>query len=136
MEANCMPMPGILADIADAAGSEAALAIAEQKGGVTAYFPKVDSLSAGHWLVQAVGMDAARKIARRVGGSRVEVPRGTQAGNRARVHSTIREGLVKGMPMAAVARLAGVSVRTVQRHKSRLEREGMPAASSEVVRHG
>jgi len=114
--------PGILADIADAAGPMAALRVAEVRGGLLTYFPAVDRLHDNHWLVRACGWAAAQAIARRMGGSRDDVPLGPFAGNRAAVRRAIREGLAAGLPGQEIARRVGVTARTVRNHKRALDR--------------
>ncbi len=116
--ADHLLLPGVLAEIASIAGESAAVAVARARGGTRAYIPGEDGLRDGHWLVAAVGMEAARAIARRLGGGDVDVPLGPYAGSRARIHQAIREGLRSGQSEAAIARMAGVADRTVRRHKS------------------
>ncbi|MHC1792036.1 hypothetical protein [Solidesulfovibrio sp.] len=123
-DADGLHWPGILADIADAAGPLAAHRVAEARGGAPAYFPRQDALSDDHWLVVACGWDAARAIARRVGGHRHDLPLGPLSGNRAAVARAIREGLENGLTGHAVARLVGVDCRTVRRHKNDDDRAG------------
>ena len=113
-DADGLHWPGILADIADAAGPLAAYRVAEARGGAPAYFPRPEALTDDHWLVIACGLDAARAISRRVGGCREEVPLGPLSGNRAAVHRAIRSGLAEGLSGNAAARLAGVTARTVR----------------------
>ena len=108
--------PGILADIAEEAGPMAAWRVAEAKGGVPAYIPHPAQLSEEHWLVRLCGLEAARRIARRMGGARYEVPLGPCSGNRAAVARIIREALASGASRRVAARRAGVARRTVQRH--------------------
>lgn len=110
--------PGILADIADAAGPMAAYRVAEARGGVPAYFPRPEMLTDNHWLVVACGWEAARAIARRCGGGKFDVPLGPLSGNRAAVARAIREGLAQGVSGLRIARLVGVDCRTVRRHRN------------------
>jgi hypothetical protein len=71
-------LPGILAEIADIAGEDAALAVAAARGGTQVYIPP--SPDRDHWLSRLVGQQAARAIADRltcgVGGMRVDLPLG------------------------------------------------------------
>ena len=53
-------LPGVLADIARAAGEAAALALAANVGGTRVYIPA--AVDDEHWLVKAVGRAAADKI--------------------------------------------------------------------------
>ena len=116
-DADGLHWPGILGDIVDAAGPLAAYRVAEAKGGAPAYFPRPENLTDDHWLVTTCGWDAARAIARRVGGCREEVPLGPLAGNRAAVHRAVRSGLAEGLSGNAVALLVGVTARTVRNIK-------------------
>lgn len=64
------PLPSVLAEIADVAGLDAAMAIAEARGGDRLEIARDSALLSG-----LVGEDAAAKIARRLGaGNRVYVP--------------------------------------------------------------
>ena len=117
-DADGLHWPGILADIAEVAGPMAAYRVADVRGGVPAYFPRPEGLTDDHWLVVACGWEAARRIARRVGGGKFEVPLGPLSGNRAAVARAIREGLAQGLPGLRVARMVGVDCRTVRRHRN------------------
>lgn len=108
--------PGILGEIAEIAGPLVAYRVAEAKGGVPAYIPRPGSLTDDHWLVVACGWDAARRIARRMGGCCYEVPLGPLSGSRAAVARAIRAAVSAGTSRRATARLVGVSLRTVRRH--------------------
>lgn len=109
--------PGILADIAEAAGPMAALRVAEARGGLLTYFPRASRLRDDHWLVMACGWDAARAIARRVGGSREDVPLGP-CESRAAIRRAIRQGLAAGLSGQEISRKVGVTARTVRRVKN------------------
>lgn len=111
-------LPGVLAQVAQAAGLEAALQLAKARGGGRAYIPAPTALHERHWLVLAVGSHAARAIAAQLGGGEVEVPLGPYAGNRAAVWAAIERGLKDGLSVEQAARQVGVSARTVRRHKS------------------
>lgn len=110
-------LPGILAEIAQAAGPVSALRVAEAKGGTRAYFPTPERLDDGHWLAMAVGMEAAEKIARQLGGMHHDIPCGP-AGSRARQWQAIERGLADGLSANQVARNVGVDRTTVFRHKA------------------
>lgn len=61
-----MEFSGILAEIAVAAGEDAALAVARAKGGARAYIPGTEAIKSSckksNWLVDLVGREAALKI--------------------------------------------------------------------------
>jgi hypothetical protein len=111
-------LPGILAEIAHVAGPVSALRVAEAKGGTRAYVPTLERLEDGHWLTQAVGLEAARKIARELGGMAHDIPCGP-TGTRSRIWAAIERGLKDGMSANQVARLAGVDRTTVFRRKGK-----------------
>ncbi|CUW41123.1 conserved protein of unknown function (DNA binding 12-129) [Magnetospirillum sp. XM-1] len=109
---------GILAEIAEVAGTAAALQLAHAKGGLErVYIPRPDNLAPGHWLVDLVGMEAALAIAGRLGGGHVEIPLGPSAG-RVRQWRIMRAALAAGKSGAAAARAAGLHQRTVRRHRN------------------
>jgi hypothetical protein len=89
-------LPGVLAEIAAAAGEDAALAIAAKFGGARVYIPP--SPARDHWLSHLVGHKAALAIADRltagVGGVRIDLPTGAKgyaARGRAKVDRMIAE---------------------------------------------
>lgn len=116
-EAVLAQLPGVLAQVAQAAGLEAAVRLAQARGGGRAYIPAPEALHDRHWLVLAVGMEAALAIASALGGNEVEVPLGPFAGNRAHVWAAIERGLNEGLSVEQAARQVGVTARTVRRHK-------------------
>lgn len=111
-------LPGILADIADIVGEDAALLVARAGGGRRVYIPKPAYLKEGHWLVDAVGMDKAHAIADAIGGGQVDLPQGP-AGGRAQTQRAIARALDEGLSCTTIVRLTGVDDSTVWRHKAR-----------------
>jgi len=57
---GALPLPTVLAEIADAAGIDAAIDLARAYGGQTVYVPSRPKPD--HWLVDTVGREAAEKI--------------------------------------------------------------------------
>lgn len=115
-------LPGVLAEIAEAAGEEAALAIAKELGGTQIYVPPVPAID--HWLSRLVGIENARAIADKltcgVGGRRVDLPlgpRGHAENQRARVDAMIREGRSE----RDIALATGYSIRGVRRRRARID---------------
>ncbi len=110
-------LPGILAEIAEAAGIDAALAVARAKGGGRAYFPETPRPQS--WLVEAVGADRAAVIGRLFasgrGGIELEVPGGPALACVARWREIYRR-LAAGQSKPEIARALGISHRTVQAH--------------------
>jgi hypothetical protein len=112
---------GILAEIAEIAGRDAALKLARAKGGVEkVYIPEPENLCVDHWLVETLGWKAALRLARRFGPDRISIPLGPFAFRRPRSRAALRDALAEGSSTAEAARRAGVSQRTARRW--RLER--------------
>lgn len=111
-------LPGLLAEIAEAAGLDAAMKIAEAAGGRRMYFspvPKPDSL-----LFQTVGAEAARKIGKTIAtstGVELHVPHGPM-GARARQWCLIRRMIEAGATVREIVRVTGVARSTVYKHKA------------------
>ncbi len=112
-----LKLPGTLAEIARVAGAPAALALSRDKGGAVVYIPVAPG--ADHWLVQSVGVDAARAIAAEFGNCRILIPLAT---NRfyARAARAAAQMIEEGASTAQTARQLGIHVRTVFRHKRRM----------------
>ena len=111
-------LPEVLAEIAEAAGLDAALQIAEEHGGTRMSFPAF--LPEGdHWLTTCVGREAAEKLCAHFrqgtggdgfGGAYVLIPRGPTgaiAGARRRMAKVLREGGSAADAARAAALLAG-----------------------------
>lgn len=111
-------LTGVLAEFEEIAGFAAAIKIAAVKGGTVAYIPQPRNLKPEHWLCAAIGSEDAIKIAKQFGGNEIEIPLGPFGGNRGRVWRIIRQAIKDGHSAAKAARLAGVTMRTVRRHKS------------------
>lgn len=114
-------LPGVLAEIADAAGVEAALAIADARGGTQVYIPPAPDES--HWLSVLIGVEAARAVADRltcgVGGLRVDLPLGP-AGCAARVRFEVDRLLGEGRSERDIALATRYSIRGIRRRRARL----------------
>lgn len=114
-------LPGVLARFAEVAGLEAALKIAEARGGTRIYIP--GRLPQGHWLVATVGPEAALKIARDMatnhGGDYVLVPMGPHSSSAQRWRR-MRQMFADGHSRREIAAACGVHERTVQMHRNRV----------------
>lgn len=119
-----MKFPGILQEIADAAGIDAALKIAKAKGGTNVYLPGADSADRENWLKELVGEEAAAKIGRSCApkGVRVDIPLGPFSRN-ALLSAEIRRRLDASENVSEIARAVGCAARTVVRQKHRLREE-------------
>tara|TARA_B100000678_G_scaffold265672_1_gene249967 strand:+ start:651 stop:1034 length:384 start_codon:yes stop_codon:yes gene_type:complete len=110
-------LPGILAEIAQVAGEDAAQAIAAERGGTEIYVPPAPA--ADHWLSRLVGHARALAIGEHltcgIGGARVEVPLGNhghQAQARRQVDAMIDAGKWSERD---IARATGYTIRGVRK---------------------
>jgi hypothetical protein len=119
-------LPGILGDIADIAGNEAAYEVARSHGGTRVSIPP--RATEGHWLTELLGFETADKICQglatldpdgKLRGVQNEIiPRGpasllTAARRRA------QEALDEGKSAREAARIAGLHERTIWRMKAK-----------------
>ena len=121
-------LPSIIREIADVAGLDAAMALAESYGGTIVYIPH--RVGAKHWLVDAVGRKAADAICAhyrildadgRAVGLRLQIPlagTGVMAKAIRRLAKLLETGTVTP-PRAA--RLCGVHDRTAWRVKAKMQ---------------
>ena len=107
----------LLNRIADVAGEEAAIALGRARPGEYVYIP--ERVSAGHWLAEAVGLEAAEKIAVAFGPTKFEIPQAL-AGDKRRRAAAIADLIDKGYSTNAIARSLGVSRSTVAQHRRKL----------------
>lgn len=104
------PLPGVLAEMAEAAGREAACGVALAHGGKDGWrVPRRVESGAGRALAELVGTAAARALARRFGGEAVSVP----LARRALVCHLAGAGLSTG----EVAQRLRIARRTVRRYR-------------------
>lgn len=113
-------LPAVLAEIADAAGLPAALAIADHCGGTKTHLP--GRAPEGHWLVELVGREAADKICNhfrsRDGGVTLRIPLGPKGFyNQARRRA--EEMIEQGKSSRAIASALGIHQRSVERYRAR-----------------
>ena len=102
-------LPGILGDIADVAGHEAALRIAWQHGGDDGWdVPARANTEAGAELSMLIGAPAAAEVMRLLGGGAVAVPL-------ARRH-VAHWMVARGSSVSEIARTMRVSRRTARRY--------------------
>lgn len=109
-------LPGLLAEIADIVGEDAAIAIAEAKGGFRAHFPR--KVSEDHWLVAAFGRDVADRLCKHFavgeGGVLLHVPLGP-AGFYGQARRRALRLRASGTSISNTARLVGVSTRAAEK---------------------
>ena len=99
-------LPGVLAEIAEIAGRDAALDVALAFGGSTMHVPAPGRVC-HHGLARVLGDERARLVAERFQGEQVYVPKANGASAR-RLRS-------QGLSTREIASRLGVSRRTVQR---------------------
>ena len=105
------PLPGILAEIAEAVGDEVALRIALEHGGDDGWdVPRHIDSRAGHALRELVGEQAARIITARFGGDAIPVPLARRA--------VVQYLYGKGLTTAEVATRLGITRRTARRYRT------------------
>ena len=109
-------LPGVLEQIAKEAGIDAAMKLARLWGGRMVYIP-AHPLQ-GHWLTDAVGMDAAEKICAifrtNESGARVLIP----MANAAVTRRTLANAIAQNLSARECAGLANCHERTVFRHRA------------------
>lgn len=106
-------LPGILGEIEDVAGTEAALQLARERGGTEMKF----SGRPGGALAQIVGDAAAVKITELLGAQKYCIPMATVRGERGRREAAAKL-VASGFSSAQAALAVGVHQRTVERLRS------------------
>lgn len=114
-------LPGVLCEIAEVAGVEAALQIAELFGGARLFIPA--HVKPDCWLARAVGEASAKAISAHFTSGdhsqNIEIPLG-ETGAAARRRQAVEAMLAEGVPNEEIARRLRVTARSVRRHKARL----------------
>lgn len=118
-------LPGILGSIADIAGPEVALSIAQSHGGTRVTIPP--RAEEGHWLTELLGRELADEICRGLatldaegklrGVQRDVIPLGPASVLRS-ARRRARRALEEGKSVREAARLAGLHERTIWRMKA------------------
>ncbi len=127
-------LPGILADIADVAGEDAALAIARARGGTQIYIPPVPAND--HWLCALIGQHEAAEVCKKltdgVGPRRADVPMAHFSAYRAesRDRYTIMDEMIIAQKSEREISLAtGYTSRAIRRRRAKL---GHPADERQI----
>jgi hypothetical protein len=120
-------LPGLLADIAEVAGLEAAMILAETVGGTRVTIPA--RAGDDHWLVRTVGKTAAEAICdhfrtlsaegREAGARHIVIPKGP-AGCLDKARRRMAKELLDGASAREAARRAGLSERAAFRMRARM----------------
>ena len=104
-------LPGVLAEMAEAAGRDAACGVALEHGGKDGWLvPRRVDCAGGRALMELVGAAAARALTRRFGGESVSVP----LARRALVEHLAAAGLSTG----GIAQRLRIARRTVRRYRA------------------
>lgn len=129
-QAGWPELPALLAEIAEIAGLDAALKVAEAKGGTRAYFVAAARLTDSNWLVKAIGRELAEKVSDHLVSARVGVeimvPLGTTGSylrDQRRRREAVARALAAGADANTAARQAGITRRSVQRQKAKARAE-------------
>jgi hypothetical protein len=110
-------LPGVLAEIAEAAGADAAWELARAVGGTTVYIPR--AVGPEHWLAKLLGLEAANRICRHFQvGADILIPMGRAGHQKVRLVKALEDGM--SAPEAALA--AGMHERSAYRARRRLKR--------------
>lgn len=116
-------LPPLLATIAEHAGKDAALKVARLHGGTRVTVPV--RAKGQNWLTEIVGTDAASALINSLGGGRrIDVPLGPEGQfqlTRRDLERQFDQLVAEGKSSAAIARILGVTDRTV-RNKKRARR--------------
>ncbi len=119
-------LPPGLRDIADVIGLDAALKLAQAKGGQRIAVP--GRICDGHWLIEVMGREKAEELSRYLtDGNRIhlDVPFGpTHSG--ARRNALTYQMLDNGASANEVAAATGVTRRTVFRQKAKRDGSALP----------
>lgn len=116
-------LPALLAEIAEVADLDAALAIASAKGGQEVFIAA--RLSPSNWLVAAIGWEKAELVSRHFCSGRlrlkVTIPLGHAGGflaERRRRSRLMAEAIARGASANEIAAAANVTNRTARRFRS------------------
>lgn len=115
-------LPYVLAEIADAAGVEAMLAIVAAYGGRTAAIPGRSDRN--NWLTRLVGAEKCAAIIKAIGFGNISIPiaHALRVEERRRLAAQMRQA---GRSVSNIAVTLGITSRTVQRYRQ-LDRRKPP----------
>ena len=112
-------LSGVLVDVANIGGRDAARRMARRFGGGEIYIPYPGAIGEGHPLAVCVGLDNARELARHLGRGFIKVPLGKGGGRGPlvpRIELVVKNAIAEGLGRSRVARIAGVSITTVEKY--------------------
>ena len=102
------PLPGILAEIEEIAGRDAAIALALKLGGESVHVPRPRNMSNGHPLVEIFGA-AAATVSERYAGECLYIPKARRA--------LVRHLAASGLGVREIARMLGITAPTVRQYR-------------------
>ena len=102
-------LPGVLSEIEDVAGREAAIALALEFGGESLHVPRPSYLKDDHPLVRALGAEAARQVADHFTGEVLYVPRARRF--------VVFHLVDQGKSTREIARRLGIGTSTVSQYR-------------------
>ena len=103
-------LPGVLAEVAEVAGHDAAIQLALEFGGESIHVPRKGHLNSGHRLTEALGSDAVLAICRHFSGESLYIPMARRL--------MVRHLAGQGMTNRHIARRLGLSIRTTRHYRS------------------
>jgi hypothetical protein len=112
-----LPLPHLLAELADVAGTGAALAFAAEYGGRIVYVPR--TLAPDHRFIAVLGREGAERLVELRGGENVTIPYGP-AGTVAQARRRMVQALEAGKSGNEAAAAGGMTQRTAFRIKKRM----------------
>lgn len=120
-------LPADLRDLIETVGLPAALRLVEARPGERVFIPK--ATPEDHWIALAIGVEAAAKVAARLGGSHLTLPTSASRGARA-ARRACDDALASGATINAAVRASGLSYRAVQWRKAN---KALPAPSKRAL---
>ena len=118
-------LPPMAETLVELCGVRGMVALVRRWRGQQLYIPSPDKLSEAHPIAQAVGVEAARRLAQEMGGTRITVPLciGALKADRDR---EIWQRYMAGDSTGAMARDYGMQWRSIQKVTQRLRMRGGP----------
>lgn len=115
-----LPLPHLLAQLADVVGQGQALAFARDFGGRNLSVPRRERMGDDHRIVRALGRAGADRLADLYGGETILVPMGP-AGSLAEARRRLARALDGGASADAAAAQAGLHRRTAFRMRRKMK---------------
>ena len=100
-------------------GEKGTAKILEAKGGQEFYMPSPASLTPDHWLVEAVGLEDAAKVAEYYQQEKLSFPLGPDGGTRKALHKKVIDMTLAGLSVNVIVQETGLHCRTVRRIRTR-----------------